>query len=772
MRDKKNDDRLFQERLNPIKREKLGKRAELIKMGWDPYPHHWPRKRSTSLSLIKNFERLERKGEGESPRQTFYIAGRLMRKRDMGKTAFFNIQDGEGILQCYIRQDDFPREDKERKLGNLMKLERKREKAIAENIKYSQILEDLKHQKTLLDQKMAEGSKADRERSKWNEEIKTAQDKLQQSEKSMREIDEEIKEQLAGKKEPLKQDTADRAPADNKFSAGQDGSQHTLRATLFSVDNNTSTGQKGERAEETSEKKSPLVIPLQAGIHLREKTVEKIEISLENENLSEVETVKEPNPWALWKLCDMGDIVGLGGWMFRTKKGEVSLRVQSLDILCKSVEALPEKYHGLEDKELKYRYRHLDLIMNPSSRAVFKIRSQIIYEIRAFMNERGFMEVETPVLQPLYGGAVAVPFETHSRRLGQKMYLKISPEIYLKKLIVGGFEKVFEIGKNFRNEGIDRTHSPEFTMMEYYQAYTDYEDQMRQFESLVSHIAKKIKGSLKFEYQGKELDFSPPWERISLRSAVKKFGGIDPDKAGLRELVYRLKELDPKTDVRKFESALRAKLPLSVEEDLKDEVLAMIFELSAEKKFWNPVFVTDFPLSLSPLTKQRRGENPLRLAERFEPYIAGMEMGNAYTELNDPVIQRQRLEGQKRWQAVSGDSPVENSDPSMEAVPPVDSPGPSLLAEKGDDAVVGRGKNFSALAKGIAGKTKERGKSERDFFDDHSPAPVDQNFLHALEVGMPPTGGVGLGIERLVMILSNQKNIRDSILFPVLRNRD
>ena len=707
MRDKKNDDGLSQERLNPIKREKLGKRAELIKMGWDPYPHHWPRKRSTSFSLIKDFERLEKRGESEGPRQTFYIAGRLMRKRDMGKTAFFNIQDEEGLLQCYIRQDDFPRIDKERKLGNLIQLERKREKAIAENIKFSQILEDLKHQRALLDQKTAEEDlKADRGRSQLNEEIKTAQDKLQQSEKSMREIDEEIKKLLSGKEEPLKQDTTEGDPADNKFSAGQDRSPHNLQATPFFANNNTSAGQKGERAEAKSEKKSPLVIPLQAGIHLKEKTVEKIEISLENENLSAAETGEKLNPWALWKLCDMGDIVGLGGWMFRTKKGEISLRVQSLDILCKSVEALPEKYHGLEDKELKYRYRHLDLIMNPSSRVVFKTRSQIIYEIRSFMNERGFMEVETPVLQPLYGGAVAVPFETHSRRLGQKMYLKISPEIYLKKLIVGGFEKVFEIGKNFRNEGIDRTHSPEFTMMEYYQAYTDYEDQMRQFESLICHVAKKIKGSLKFKYQGKELDFSPPWERISLRSAVKKFGKIDPDQAGLKDLTLRLKEFDPKADTGKFESALRAPPPSSVEEDLKDEALTMIFELSAEKEFWNPVFVTDFPLSISLLTKQRRGGNPFRLAERFEPYIAGMEMGNAYTELNDPVIQRQRLEGQKRWGAVS-DSP-----------------------------------------------------------------PVDQNFLHALEVGMPPTGGVGLGIERLVMILSNQKNIRDSILFPILRNRD
>ena len=409
--------------------------------------------------------------------------------------------------------------------------------------------------------------------------------------------------------------------------------------------------------------------------------------------------------WDIWKLTDIGDIVGVKGQAFRTKKGELSLRVQDLQMLCKTLETLPEKYHGLEDKELKYRFRHLDLIMNAESKATFRMRSKVISEIRKHMDSKGFMEVETPVLQPIYGGAAAVPFKTHFRRLNSDMYLKISPEIYLKKLIVGGFEKVYEIGKNFRNEGIDRTHNPEFTMMEYYEAYTDYEDQMNQFEEIVSHVVEKIKGTLKFEYQGKEIDFSKPWKRITVKEAIKTYGKFDPDKTSYKELLEKLKSLEPEEDFSRYDK------PKDNEAELKDELIMLAFEITAEKHFWNPTIIKDFPLAVSPLTKIHRkaktDKNFERIVERFEPIVAGMELGNAYTELNDPVDQKQRLEAQKRNPSADGSS-----------------------------------------------------------------HPVDKNFIHALEVGMPPLGGVGIGIERLVMVLTNQASIRDIILFPVLKSKD
>lgn len=497
---------------------------------------------------------------------------------------------------------------------------------------------------------------------------------------------------------------------------------------------------------------------------------------------------KSGTGWDVWKLSDIGDIVGVAGSPFRTRKGELSLRVKEYQMLCKTLEPLPEKYHGLEDTELKYRYRHLDLIMNPHSKEVFKIRSKIIQEIRSFMNAKGFMEVETPVLQPVYGGANASPFMTHHRRLKRDLYLKISPEIYLKKLIVGGFEKVYEIGKNFRNEGIDRTHNPEFAMMEYYEAYTDYQDQMELFKNLICHVVKKVKGSLRCEYQGKEIDFNK-WETITVKEGISKYGGFDVDQMNVFELGKKAQSLDSEADsVKKFFTEIKNEFeksessqdivpsPLSEElktyllprrtkkydrkssedknkwdrlcqwlkelnkeekyEEQRDAMIMEAFELTAEEKlkeeYWNPVFVTDFPLAVSPLTKKHRkwlkqtGKNfrmverlepsiadtelndseqkqkgkYYRAVERFEPYVAGMEIGNAYTELNDPEEQKRRLLQQQREQ-------------------------------------------------------------------NH---PLDENFIHALGVGLPPTGGVGLGIERLVMILTDQSSIKDSLLFPILKS--
>ena len=237
-----------------------------------------------------------------------------------------------------------------------------------------------------------------------------------------------------------------------------------------------------------------------------------------------------------YENIDIGDIIGIEGFVFKSKKGELSLHTQKFEILCKSLEPLPEKYHGIQDVELKYRYRHLDLIMDTESRKVFETRSKIISEMRNFLNSRGFLEVETPVLQPIYGGAAAYPFSTNHRALDMKLYLKISPELYLKRLIVGGFEKVYEIGKNFRNEGIDRTHNPEFTMLEWYEAYTDYNDQMNQFEEMIAHLARKITGSTKVTYQGDEIDFTPPWRRLTVYDGVREYAGIDPETASDADL--------------------------------------------------------------------------------------------------------------------------------------------------------------------------------------------------------------------------------------------
>ena len=559
--------------MNPLKKEKQNKREQLLKKGVDPYPHYYKKEHSTLLVRDK-YDSLS---SGEASDDIIMSAGRVMRKRDMGKAAFFNIQDQEGELQCYIKKQDF--------LNGVERVQGFSE----------------------------------------NESVKAA-----------------TQEEKSKKDSVLKSKT------------------------------NQATGKK-------------------------------VNDLLADQSL---------NSWDIWKLTDIGDIVGIKGQPFRTKNGELSLRVKKLQMLCKTLEPLPEKYHGLEGKELKYRFRHWDLIMDLKSREIFKTRSKIIKEIRSFMDSRGFMEMETPVLQSIYGGALAVPFKTHHRRLDRDMYLKISPEIYLKKLLVGGFEKIYEIGKNFRNEGIDRTHNPEFTMMEYYEAYTDYEYQMEQFEQLICYVTEKIKGTLKFDYQGRELDLTPPWKRITVKEAIREYGKKDVDRMDFKSLFDYICSLEPEADLEKFKNSLKQKnISSSETEDLRDELIFIAFEMTAEKKLWNPTFVMDFPLGVSPLTKKHRqwttqGEKVkhYRTVERFEPYIASMEIGNAYTELNDPVDQRDRL----------------------------------ILQEK---------------------RREKDGTSH----------PVDKNFLHALEVGMPPTGGVGLGIERLVMILTDQASLRDCILFPLLK---
>ena len=404
-----------------------------------------------------------------------------------------------------------------------------------------------------------------------------------------------------------------------------------------------------------------------------------LQVYIKNEELT-------PEDRTAFELIDLGDIVGLEGYIFKSQKGELSLHCKTFKILCKSIEPLPEKYHGVTDVEIKYRHRHLDLISDSESRKVFETRSKIIREIRKFLDDRGFLEVETPTLQPIYGGAAAHPFTTHHRALDMKLYMKISPELYLKRLIVGGYEKVYEIGKNFRNEGIDRSHNPEFTMLEFYEAYTDYNYQMNQFEELVCQLVKNVHGSYKVTYMEKEIDFSPPWRRLTVHDGVKEYAGIDPDKATDQEIFQAIRKNGGDID----------------EVGKRGEMIMELFELTAEQHLWQPTFVMDHPVEISPLTKIHRSKPGL--VERFEPFAACMEIGNSYSELNDPEEQLQRLQEQEAM----------------------------------------------------------RGKDEEAH-------PMDDDFIFAIDTGMPPTGGVGLGIERIVMIITDRPSIRDIIFFPTMR---
>jgi len=392
------------------------------------------------------------------------------------------------------------------------------------------------------------------------------------------------------------------------------------------------------------------------------------------------------------KLLDIGDFVQMSGFLFRTQVGERTLHVKNYTVLSKSLRPLPEKFHGLEDKELRQRKRYLDLLANGDEvRSVFVIRSRTISAMRRFLDAHSFVEVETPILQPLYGGATARPFITHHNTLERDLYLRIAVELYLKRLIVGGFERVYEIGRNFRNEGIDRSHNPEFTMMECYQAYADYSDMMRLVEAMMCYIAQEVKGSARITYQGTEIDLTPPWPRYRLLDAIAEFTGVDvnrfPDKESLAaEMRIRGYEADPRIGRGR----------------LIDDLKGIMFRRGIPA-LRQALFLTDYPVDVSPLAK-RHGELP-GLAERFQPFIGGLECGNAFTELNDPLDQRVRFEDQMR-QRVLGD----------------------------EESQV-----------------------------------LDEDFLEALEVGMPPTGGVGVGVDRLVMLMADQESIRDVLLFPTLR---
>ncbi len=393
--------------------------------------------------------------------------------------------------------------------------------------------------------------------------------------------------------------------------------------------------------------------------------------------------------YKLLKLLDIGDFIGVEGPLFKTRTEEITIEVKNLTVLTKALRPLPEKWHGLKDTEIRYRQRSVDLVMNPEVVKVFKIRSRIISGMRAFLDTAGFLEVETPTLQTIYGGAAARPFITHHNSLDIDLYLRISNELFLKRLIVGGFEKVYEFVKDFRNEGIDRTHNPEFTMMECYWAYADYNDVMKLVEDMMSTVAKDILGTTKLPYGDLTIDLTPPWERLTMIDAVKKHAGLDVKKMSDDELLAECKSRG-----------------IELEEQNRGLAIAGLFEELVEEKLMGPVFITDFPRETCPLAKTHR-DNP-DLIERFEPYVAGAEMGNAYSELNDPILQRQLLEEQAK-----------------------------------------------ALAAGHE--------------ESH---PMDEEFCQALEIGMPPTGGLGLGIDRWVMLFTNQPCIRDVILFPTMRPRE
>jgi lysyl-tRNA synthetase class 2 len=392
-----------------------------------------------------------------------------------------------------------------------------------------------------------------------------------------------------------------------------------------------------------------------------------------------------------FKKLDIGDIIGVSGMVFKTYMGEISIKVFQYTLLSKSLRPLPEKFHGLKDTDTRYRQRYLDLIVNPEVKKTFTLRSKIISGIRRFLDERGFLEVETPILNTIHGGATARPFITHHNTLDMDLFLRIAPELYLKRLIVGGLEKVYEIGRMFRNEGMDIKHNPEFTMMEIYQAYTDYKGMMDLTEELITTLADQILGTRQIEYQGQMIDLSRPWARMTMTEAVLKYTGVDFDAIASDEEAL---------DAAKQKGLDTEKLKT------KGEILNLFFEEFVESNLIQPTFIMDYPVEVSPLTKRKPGKP--ELTERFEIFITAREFGNAYSELNDPLDQKERFLAQVR--------------------------------------------------------KREQGDEEANM--------MDEDYIIALEHGLPPTGGLGIGIDRLVMLFTNSFSIRDVLLFPTMKPRE
>ena len=390
-----------------------------------------------------------------------------------------------------------------------------------------------------------------------------------------------------------------------------------------------------------------------------------------------------------FKEMDIGDIVGITGFVFKTRTEEISIHAKEVTLLSKSLRPLPEKFHGLKDTDLRYRQRYVDLIVNPEVKDTFLKRVQILQEVKNVLNEKGYLEVETPILNTIAGGAAARPFITHHNTLDMDMYLRIANELYLKRLIVGGFDKVYEMGRMFRNEGMDIKHNPEFTNIEMYSAYEDYNDMMDLTEEIISKVAQKVLGTTKITYQGTEIDLTPSWKRISMIDAIKEVTGVDFNK------------IDTDADAKKAAEDLHVEL-----DELKltrGEIINQVFEAKVEETLIQPTFIYDYPVEVSPLTK-RKPSDP-RLTERFEVFIGAREYGNAYSELNDPIDQYERFKAQMA--------------------------------------------------------AREAGDEEANMMDD--------DFINALEYGMPPTGGLGIGIDRLVMLLTDSASIRDVLLFPTMK---
>ena len=393
-------------------------------------------------------------------------------------------------------------------------------------------------------------------------------------------------------------------------------------------------------------------------------------------------------PFETFKKWDIGDIVGIEGSLFKTKVGELSVQARTIVMISKSLRPLPDKWHGLSDVETRYRQRYVDLIVTPSSRETFRKRVEIIRLVREYLNAQDFMEVETPMMQPVPGGATAKPFQTYHNALDMEMYLRVAPELYLKRLLVGGFERVFEINRNFRNEGLSTRHNPEFTMLEFYQAYATYEDLIELTEDMISSICEKVNGSMKITYQGTDVDLSPPWTKMTMDEALIQVAGIDAELLKDGDKVIELaKEKGIKLEAQSGPGKAKTEL----------------FELLVEEKLINPTFITSYPTEISPLAR-RNEENP-EVTDRFELFITGRELANAFSELNDPVDQLQRFEKQ--------------------------------IADRGDD-------------------------------DEIHPE-LDRDYIRALEYGMPSAAGEGIGIDRLVMLLTDSPSIRDVILFPHLK---
>ncbi|MGD9941053.1 MAG: lysine--tRNA ligase [Clostridia bacterium] len=393
------------------------------------------------------------------------------------------------------------------------------------------------------------------------------------------------------------------------------------------------------------------------------------------------------------KTWDVGDIIGVEGYVFKTRRGEMSIHAKKMVLLTKALEPLPEKFHGLKDPEIRYRRRYLDLVMNPQVMDTFRKRTLIIKAIREYLDSREYIEVDTPILSTIASGAAARPFVTKSNALNLQLYLRIATELYLKRCIVGGMERVYDMGKNFRNEGIDIRHNPEFTMIELYQAYADYNDMMELCENMIAYAAEKATGSAKVMYQGTQIDFTPPWRRLTMTDSVKEYGGID----------FSTVKTDAEAQALAKEKGLDHELKKKLKDCTKGDILNAAFEKYAEEHLIQPTFILDYPTDISPLTKQKPGDPTM--TERFEAFVYAREIANAYSELNDPIVQLDRFLQQER---------------------------------------------------------------EKELGDDEAYT-LDEDFVASLEVGMPPTGGMGIGIDRIIMFLTDAYSIRDVILFPTMK---